>query len=103
MCIIQQIPCQNGGTCDGGACSCPYLYAGVDCSQEKDICGTVIPPSKCPTGQGVCSNSLGAPDGYICTCEAGYTGTSCDENIDECVDSPCGERGQCVDEINGYE
>ena len=87
----------------GGACSCTFLYAGADCSQERDICGTAIFPSQCPAGQGVCSNSLTAPDGFICTCVAGYTGTNCDVNIDDCADSPCGDWGQCVDEIDGYE
>ena len=86
-----------------GACSCAFLYTGIDCSQERDICETVISPSQCPSGQGVCSNSLEVPNGFICTCVAGYTGTNCDVNIDDCVNSPCGAMGQCVDEINGYE
>ncbi|KAI8506650.1 hypothetical protein Bbelb_160770 [Branchiostoma belcheri] len=48
--------------------------------------------------------------GYHCTCKAGLDGKICNEyvalrlkdDIDECVSSPCGNGGVCLDRLNGY-
>ncbi|KAI6649066.1 Fibropellin-1-like [Oopsacas minuta] len=95
-------PCVNGGNCDNGMCACTVHYTGQTCTEINDVCGTVIMPSDCQVGQGVCSNSLVSSTGFICTCNPGYTGDNCNMNIDDCEDSPCGDNGMCVDEINAY-
>ena len=33
---------------------------------------------------------------FTCTCSAGYKGDLCENDIDECVDQPCQNGGNCV-------
>ena len=37
-----------------------------------------------------------------CGCLPGFTGPLCEENTDECIGVTCSNRGQCVDEVNGF-
>lgn len=39
---------------------------------------------------------------FKCTCPGGFTGRRCGTNIDDCVESPCKNRGKCVDGIQSY-
>lgn len=41
--------------------------------------------------------------GFWCECEPGYTGVNCEIKIDECLSSPCGPNGKCIDLVNGYK
>ena len=40
--------------------------------------------------------------GYQCFCEDGYTGYNCETDWDECWNSPCLNRGTCLDGIAHY-
>ena len=33
----------------------------------------------------------------------GYEGQLCDKEIDECVSSPCGPNGHCIDRVDSYQ
>ena len=37
-----------------------------------------------------------------CVCVPGFTGPLCEENTNECIRVTCSNRGQCVDEVNGF-
>lgn len=56
-------PCQNGGTCDEGACDCASGWSGVVC--DEPVCGL-----RC-ADHGRCI----APD--VCQCDPGWFGIEC--------------------------
>ena len=43
---------------------------------------------------------------FVCECRRGFTGQFCETNIDECAESgghkACGDKGRCVDQLNGF-
>jgi hypothetical protein len=100
-------PCSNPDDCDDALCleavgaivdscltdwdeNCASCAAGglalngLDCASAADAC----------TGKG-----------YMCTCEDGWvlseSGLGCDD-VDECLDSPCVNKGQCWNGPGGY-
>jgi len=79
-------PCQNGGSCSGGSCTCLAGFLGDKC-QNKDPCS----PNPCQNG-GSCS-------GGSCTCPAGYSGNNC--QIRDCFRSGQQYTGQTSTTVGG--
>ncbi|XP_072049426.1 uncharacterized protein [Amphiura filiformis] len=61
-------PCENGGTCSGGTCTCPPRITGPFCNRI-DTCS----PNPCMNG-GNCATRGNQP---ICSCINGYSGIVC--------------------------
>jgi hypothetical protein len=61
----KKVDCQNGGTCDKGACICPSGYTGVNC-EIVDKCWNMV-----------CANGGTCVDGK-CNCPVGYEGVQCE-------------------------
>ena len=97
-------PCLNGDTCldrvQGYECPCGRyrrgLFLGVHCETLHGTCD----PDPCQNGGSCVTN------GYRtrCSCESmEFEGEYCHEiNQDQCLSDPC-VRGECIDEINGYQ
>ncbi|XP_063416131.1 fibropellin-1-like [Mytilus trossulus] len=114
---------------NGYTCTCDPGYAGVNCEENFDECGS----NPCQHG-GTCIDLI---NGYTCNCYPAYQGTHCAERndlfdvkytleehqsihvsiksslvlsrlncariyIDECVSNQCQHGGMCTNEINGY-
>jgi hypothetical protein len=97
-------PCQNGGTCNNGRCSCKEGFTGYRCH--------IIPPRppapKCSHNthcvHGICTNGL-------CLCEGTYSGDYCDTppkpDAPHCShNSHCANGAQCRNRkcicVNGW-
>lgn len=48
---------------------------------------------------GLCNTTNRVP---FCQCRLGYEGRHCEIDIDECVDDPCQNGGQCIDGVGRY-
>jgi len=88
------VVCQNGGSCDAGACLCAAGFTGALCETNIDDCASVA----CQNG-GVCVDGV---DAYTCECPMGFTGALCETNVNDCADNPCQNGGVCVDDVAGY-
>ena len=115
-CVAGQNPCLNGAACvksfDGSyTCTCTPGFTGLFCSNLFDPCAS----SPCHnlatcTKFVIFKNSriklfinkkqLNNKNGtsFQCTCQ-GFTGSTCAVDINECLQSPCINNGQC---INSY-
>ncbi|XP_072049424.1 uncharacterized protein [Amphiura filiformis] len=62
-------PCENGGTCSGGTCTCPPRITGPFCNRI-DTCF----PNPCGINGGNCETR---GNEAICTCLNGYSGLLC--------------------------
>ncbi len=91
-------PCQNGGTCSNGICTCPNGYEGTTCTQEV--------PCAVPDSTACITYTVEHPD---CTPFPVYqeAGTLCPggvcNDVGDCVmclqDSDCGENALCQSQI----
>ena len=67
---LNETLCENGGTCQDGACVCAAGYDGNDCTNDIDDCS----PNPCLNG-GTCTDGV---DEYTCACATGYEGDDCE-------------------------
>lgn len=50
-----------------------------------------------------CFNFQRFEDGEsVCECPDGFAGRFCESEIDNCLDEPCGEFGECMSDITGF-
>ena len=62
----------------------------------SDICT----PNPCKNN-GKCKNE--GNDTFICNgCDPGWTGQNCTESINDCLNKPCLNGGECIDALNDY-
>ncbi|XP_049513847.1 cadherin EGF LAG seven-pass G-type receptor 2 [Dermacentor silvarum] len=98
-CLLKPSACLHGGACESNAshtftCLCVDGYYGKTCHQY-DPCFS----SPCLHGAR-CLNESDVK--FSCQCLPGYAGDLCEENINECLSSPCKNRGDCEDGINSF-
>ncbi|XP_077497870.1 uncharacterized protein LOC144108530 [Amblyomma americanum] len=98
-CLLKPSACLHNGVCQSNAshtftCLCVDGYYGKTCHQY-DPCF----PSPCRHGAR-CLNESDVK--FTCQCLPGYAGDFCEKNINECLSSPCMNRGECEDGVNGF-
>ncbi|XP_065311024.1 adhesion G protein-coupled receptor E2-like [Dermacentor albipictus] len=98
-CLLKPSACLHGGVCQSNAshmftCLCVDGYYGKTCHQY-DPCFS----SPCLHGAR-CLNESDVK--FSCQCLQGYAGNLCEQNINECLSSPCKNRGECEDGINSF-
>ncbi|KAL1440922.1 hypothetical protein MTO96_008969 [Rhipicephalus appendiculatus] len=98
-CLLKPSACLHGGVCESNSshtftCLCVDGYYGKTCHQY-DPCFS----SPCLHGAR-CLNESDVK--FSCQCRPGYAGDLCEENINECLSSPCKNRGDCEDGINSF-
>uniref|UniRef100_L7M4R1 Putative g protein-coupled receptor n=1 Tax=Rhipicephalus pulchellus TaxID=72859 RepID=L7M4R1_RHIPC len=98
-CLLKPSACLHGGVCESNSshtftCLCVDGYYGKTCHQY-DPCFS----SPCLHGAR-CLNESDVK--FSCQCLPGYAGDLCEENINECLSSPCKNRGDCEDGINSF-
>ncbi|XP_037528981.1 adhesion G protein-coupled receptor E2 [Rhipicephalus sanguineus] len=98
-CLLKPSACLHGGVCQSNAshmftCHCVNGYYGKTCHQF-DPCFS----SPCLHGAR-CLNESDVK--FSCQCMPGYAGNLCEQNINECLSSPCKNRGECEDGINSF-
>jgi Notch-like protein len=93
--------CLNGATCHDGvlsfSCECADGFEGTFCQTSTAVDPCV--DNECVNGD--CVPSLDN-DLYACVCASGYNGTLCEDEVDECESGPCGQHGDCIDEVDGF-
>ena len=115
--------CQNRGKCSNSVgsftCQCEEPWTGKRCNDPREVCSA----DKCANG-GTCiavtpsgisfetppplivlqSNSI-SPDGrsFYCVCQRGWHGPKCLSDRNECLMEPCGNEGQCINEVGGFQ
>ncbi|XP_077495708.1 uncharacterized protein LOC144106737 [Amblyomma americanum] len=98
-CLLKPSACLHGGVCQSNAshtftCLCVDGYYGKTCHQYD-------PCFSAPCLHGArCLNESDVK--FTCQCVPGYAGELCEENINECLSSPCKNRGECEDGINSF-
>ncbi|KAK8762285.1 hypothetical protein V5799_026449 [Amblyomma americanum] len=98
-CLLKPSACLHNGVCQSNAshtftCLCVDGYYGKTCHQY-DPCFS----SPCRHGAR-CLNESDVK--FTCQCLPGYAGDFCEKNINDCLSSPCMNRGECADGINGF-
>ncbi|XP_065311042.1 adhesion G protein-coupled receptor E1-like isoform X1 [Dermacentor albipictus] len=98
-CLLKPSACLHGGVCQSNAshtftCLCVDGYYGKTCHQY-DPCFS----SPCLHGAR-CLNESDVK--FSCQCLPGYAGDLCEENVNECLSSPCKNRGDCEDGVNSF-
>ncbi|XP_065279980.1 adhesion G protein-coupled receptor E1-like isoform X2 [Dermacentor albipictus] len=98
-CLLKPSACLHGGVCQSNAshmftCLCVDGYYGKTCHQY-DPCFS----SPCLHGAR-CLNESDVK--FSCQCPPGYAGELCQEDVNECLSSPCKNRGECEDGINSF-
>lgn len=74
----------NGGTCNGGTCTCLDQFIGEFCGVKNTCYQVDCGPN------GSCNNG-------VCVCDECYEGDSCESYIN-CCNVDCGVYGQCIEE-----
>lgn len=74
-------PCRNGATCNKN------LFISQDVAVLQSPVVIFVSPQK---------------EIFNCTCPGGFSGTLCENDIDECEDSPCDNRGTCMNSPGGF-
>ncbi|XP_038656647.1 protein eyes shut homolog isoform X3 [Scyliorhinus canicula] len=96
-------PCRDGATCFEPAvpgkfeCICPPFFIGDLCEQPYDPCD--FPYNPCRSNSTCVTQSNGT---VLCSCQLGFEGARCEIDSNECLSSPCQNRGRCWDEVNSY-
>ncbi|XP_069371182.1 protein jagged-2b isoform X1 [Paralichthys olivaceus] len=119
-------PCKNEAQCHSiyqdFYCACPEDYEGKTCERLKENCKTVpcqaidsctvaVATNDSAGVRHISSNVCGPrgrclsqPGGnFTCACDPGFSGMYCHENINDCIDSPCGNGGTCIDGVNSFQ
>ncbi|XP_070548454.1 fibrillin-2-like isoform X9 [Ptychodera flava] len=112
-------PCENGGVCMVGRCSCPSGFSGRQCEQlpfkecdQPCLNGGICIDGRCACTEEFfgencsikveepcipeCQNAGLCVDGN-CLCQDGFTGSDCSESIEEPCIPECQNGGLCVD------
>lgn len=107
-------PCLNGGVCESVNalnqqynCLCRPGYGGMNCESILDVCLTkpCLNNGECHRLAGYTSTINNRKAQFKCNCPVNWTGERCETNLNECSmqPNPCGQHGQCVDVIDGYQ
>ena len=112
-CLSQ--PCQHSGTCsdstdcvDRGDCAvgineflcmCSDDWTGDTCQDNVACSAEPYPCNTHGERTGDCSPTTGLDALFECACFAGWNGTTCNEDVNECASNPCGNRGNCSDQL----
>ena len=94
--------CQNNGTCedrvDDFICSCPYTYAGKTCERQSSCSPEKTTVEIMLSVTHHLLRALLKPPVSV----PGYTGLTCETEINECLNDPCENNGNCIDLIGRF-
>ncbi|XP_065157140.1 protein crumbs-like [Atheta coriaria] len=96
-------PCKDGSTCRNGKNE--MTHNNFTCLCAEGMVGTLCDTPYCLVKShgcehdGLCNTTNRVP---FCQCRLGYEGRHCEIDIDECVDDPCQNGGQCIDGVGRY-
>ena len=112
-CLSQ--PCQHNGTCSDSTdcvdqvdcavsinafmCACSDDWTGDTCQDNVACSAEPYPCNSNGERTGDCSPAIGLDEPFECACFAGWKGTTCNEDVNECASTPCGNRGNCSDQL----
>ena len=104
-------PCEHGGICTDSSdcvdqgdcavrinaflCTCSDDWTGDTC-QVNVACNAEAHPCN---NHGDCAPGSEPAELFECSCFAGWNGTTCNEDANECASNPCGNRGNCSDQL----
>ena len=79
------------------SCICPPGYSGLQCTNLIGI-NVISPCASSPCGPKKFCADLNSTS-YTCNCPPGFTGDYCELRVRSCASFPCGNGGQCIEDL----